>query len=143
MLLAARSQAQHTIDLDQVHGNLRILGPSAFDKLGSPVVVENQVVGFSHFRKGQLFGLNPNNGEVLWRGESKWGEHASLISWGDELLVLREDGSLIAGKVPREGFQSQRRYRLGSFPMWGHPAIVDGRIIIKDGSQLKVYRVCE
>jgi outer membrane protein assembly factor BamB len=107
----------------------------------SPVAVKGQVVGFSHLRKGQLFGLDPSDGKVLWRGESKWGDHASLIAWGDELLVFKEDGSLVVGKVSREGLLAQLQYRLGSSRMWAHPAIVDGQIIIKDGSRLKVYRL--
>jgi outer membrane protein assembly factor BamB len=111
--------------------------------LSSPVLVHGQIIGFSHLRKGQLFGLDPSDGEVLWRGEPKWGEYTPtpLIAWGDELLVFREDGWLVVGKVSREGLLSVRRYRLGSFPMWGHPAVVDNRIIIKDGSRLVVYRI--
>jgi outer membrane protein assembly factor BamB len=109
--------------------------------MSSPVLVGKQLIGFSHLRSGQLFGLDPSDGEVLWRGEPRSGEHASLISWGNEVLVFQEDGSLVVGKVSREGMLSQRRYRLGSSPMWGHPAIVNGQIIIKNGSHLKVYRL--
>ncbi|MCP4663894.1 MAG: PQQ-binding-like beta-propeller repeat protein [bacterium] len=111
--------------------------------MSSPVVVKSQIVGFSHFRKGQLFGLDPNNGDVLWREEPKWGEHASLIRWGDKVLVFLEDGLLIVGEVSRDRFKAVRRYRLASSRTWGHPALVDGRIIIRDGSRLAVYRVGE
>jgi outer membrane protein assembly factor BamB len=106
----------------------------------SPVLAAGQVVGFSHFRRGQIFALDPSNGEVLWRGEPRWGEHASLISWEDRLLVFRENGSLVVGEVSRDDFRTVRTYRLGGSRMWGHPAVVDNRIIIKDGSRLVVYQ---
>jgi outer membrane protein assembly factor BamB len=109
--------------------------------MSSPVMVAGQVVGFSHLRKGQLFGLDPSDGKVLWRGEPAWGEHASLISWGSEVLVFLEDGSLVIGEVSRDRFRSLRRYSLGSAGMYGHPAIVDNRIVIKDGERLAVYRI--
>ena len=98
-----------------------------------------QIVGFSHFRRGQLFGMDPVDGEVLWLGDGRSGEHATLVAWGNELLVFQEDGSLVVGQVSREGFRPLRTYSLGRSMMWAHPAVVDNRIIIKDGSRLAVY----
>jgi outer membrane protein assembly factor BamB len=109
--------------------------------MSSPVVSGSQVIGFSNLRKGQLFGLDPDNGKLLWRGDPGWGEHASLIAWGDDVLVFLEDGSLIVGEASSDRFRSLRTYRLGRSGMWGHPAIVDNRIVIKDGDRLAVYRL--
>jgi outer membrane protein assembly factor BamB len=108
--------------------------------MSSPVVVGDLIVGLSHFKRGQLFALDPGSGRVMWREGERWGEHASLIAWGNQVLVFREDGSLVVGEVSRERFRSVRTYRLGGDRMWGHPAAVDDRIIIKDGSRLAVYR---
>jgi outer membrane protein assembly factor BamB len=106
----------------------------------SPVVVVGQVVGFSEFKRGQLFGLDPEDGRVLWRGAGRWGDHASLISWGSQLLAFREDGSLVVGDVSAAGFSELRRYRLGRPPMWGHPAVVDDLVVVRDGRRVAVYR---
>jgi outer membrane protein assembly factor BamB len=107
----------------------------------SPVVAGGQVIGFSEFKRGQLFGLNPRDGRVLWRGDGRWGDHASLIAWGNQVLVFREDGSLVVGDISGGRFQELRRYRLGGRLMWGHPAMVDDRIVVKDGDRLAVYRI--
>lgn len=107
----------------------------------SPVLAGGQLVGFSHLRKGELFGLDPSDGKLLWRGEPRWGDHASLISWGDDVLVFLEEGSLIVGTVFTDRFETLQRYHLGGSTMWSHPAITDNRIVIKDGSRLVVFQL--
>ena len=109
----------------------------------SPVVVGDQVFGFTHFRKGQLFGIDPGDGKIVWRGEARWGEWAPtpLISCGDNLLAFKEDGTLVVAKVSRDGLLSQRRYRLGNYPMWGHPAIAGRCIFTRDGNRLVAWRI--
>ncbi len=111
--------------------------------MSSPVVAGGQVVGFSHFRRGQLFGLDPRTGALSWRGEPRSGEHASLMAWGDELLVLLEDGTLMVGKVARNALQTLYRHRVGRLGGWAHPAVAAGRLLIRDGSQLVVFRIVE
>ena len=110
--------------------------------MSSPVLSGGQLVGFSETRSGELFGLDPTDGRLLWRGEPRWGDHATLIAWGDEVLVFREDGSLVVGEVSRDQFRIVKRYRLGNAsPVWGHAAIFDNRIIARDGSRLAVFQV--
>jgi outer membrane protein assembly factor BamB len=111
--------------------------------LSSPVVIGDQVVGYSHNRSGHLFGLDLADGSLLWRGEPRWGPyvHVSLFSCGGELVAMRDNGLLVVGTVSRDAFQPLRTYRLGRGKTWAHPAIVDGRIVIRDGDRLVVYRL--
>jgi outer membrane protein assembly factor BamB len=109
--------------------------------MSSPVLASGLLVGFSHFRKGQLFVLDPNNGDVLWQGDPRSGEHATLISWGNEVLAFLEDGSMLVGEVSRNGFRLLQRYNLGSAGGWAHPALSDNRLLMRDGSRLLVYQV--
>jgi len=109
--------------------------------MSSPVIAAGQVVGLSYLRQGQLFGLDPESGEILWRLEPKWGDYASLISWGDAVLVFRQDGFLIVGEVSKDRLREIRRYRLWNGRSWAHPAIVDDRILVRSGKQLTVYRL--
>lgn len=107
----------------------------------SPVYLGGVVVGFSHFRKGELVALDPGDGRVLWRGEPRQGEHATLIAWGDTLLVFREDGMLEVGRVSARGFRILATHRLGNALMWAHPAIAGGHLYIRDGRRLAVFRL--
>jgi outer membrane protein assembly factor BamB len=107
--------------------------------MSSPVLAAGHLVGFSHFKKGQLFLMDPTDGEVLWRGEPRWGEHATLIARGDEVLVFRENGTLVVGEVSGSGFRTSRTYRLGGSTTWGHPALVGDRVLFRSGRRLAVY----
>lgn len=109
----------------------------------SPVLAAGQLVGFSHYKRGQLFAMDPANGKVLWRGEPRWGEHVTLIARGTELLVFKEDGTLVVGEVSTTGFRPLRRYRLGRSTTWAHPTLVDDRILFRAGRQLSAWSTRE
>jgi outer membrane protein assembly factor BamB len=106
--------------------------------MSTPVLAGGLVVGFSHLRSGQLFLLDPESGNVHWRGQPRSGEHASLVSWGDEVLVFAEDGSLIIGKVEDNRFHELEKYALGVATCWAHPAVADSCIVYRDGDDVTV-----
>ncbi len=107
--------------------------------LSSPVSVGGVVVGFSHFRKGQLFALDPADGNVLWRGAARSGEHATLAGWGDYALVFGEDGRLEVHRVSRGGLRLVRRYQVSGPTAWAHPAVTGTRILVRDGTRLAAF----
>jgi outer membrane protein assembly factor BamB len=109
--------------------------------MSSPVLAGGFVVGFSHLQRGQLFVLDPEDGKVLWRGEPRSGEHATLISWDERVLVAQEDGNLLLAEVSREGLRPIRKYRLGHSVAWSHPAVAGDRIVFRDGTRLAVSRL--
>jgi outer membrane protein assembly factor BamB len=106
--------------------------------MSTPVLAGELVVGLSHLRRGQLFLLEPETGEVVWQGSPRIGEHASLVSWGDEVLVFLDNGSLSIGRVENRRFRELERYRLGEAVGWSHPAVVGAHIIYRDGEDLTV-----
>lgn len=65
--------------------------------MSSPVVAGGAVMGFSHLRRGQLLLLEAETGKVVWRGEPRSGKHATLVAWGDDVLVFQEDGGMVRG----------------------------------------------
>ena len=67
--------------------------------MSSPVFADGLLVGLSHFRRGQLIILDPDDGRVLWSGKPRRGEYASLIRWGSDVLAFLTDGSLVVGAV--------------------------------------------
>lgn len=106
----------------------------------SPVMVSGILVGFAEERSGHVVGLDPLTGIALWQGEPRWGEHASLVGWNDQLLVFREDGELIVGRVSKQAFEILQRVQLGSSGSWGHPALTQDKIFVRDGPRLIMFR---
>ena len=107
--------------------------------LSTPIVFDGLVVGFSHFRKGQLFALDPANGTVVWRGAVRGGEHATLVGWGDRVLVFGEDGWLEIHRVSRGGLALERRYQVSGSSSWSHPAVTGTRILVRDSTTLAAF----
>jgi outer membrane protein assembly factor BamB len=106
----------------------------------TPVFSSELMIGFSHYRKGQLFGLDLVTGQILWRGEPRSGEHATLISCEkNQILVFLEDGSLVVGKVSRNRFQKVRSYDLAESANWSHPAVIGNHLIMREGPRLAVF----
>jgi outer membrane protein assembly factor BamB len=106
----------------------------------SPVVAAGLLLGFSHFNKGQLFALEAKDGSLLWRGEPRSGEHATLLHRGDQLLVFLDDGRLLAGPAARTPFVPARSYRLSPPGLWAHPAFAGNALLIKHGTRLSAWR---
>ncbi len=106
----------------------------------SPVAAAGVLVGYSHYRKGHLFTMDPRTGKVLWKGRGRSGEHASLISVGDTLLAFLEDGTLMVKKVSRDGLESLQSYDLGG-GSWAHPALVGDLLLVKDATRLVAWQL--
>jgi outer membrane protein assembly factor BamB len=109
--------------------------------MNSPVSAAGLLIGFSHFRQGHLFLLEPTRGRVLWRGPPRAGEHATLLAWGNHVLVFHDDGSLTVGKVSPQEIRPIRRYHLGDAAAWAPAAVSGNHLIVKAGSRLAVYQL--
>jgi outer membrane protein assembly factor BamB len=105
----------------------------------TPILLGKTLIGFSEYRSGQLFGLDAQSGQLEWRGQARMGDHATILSLGQQILVFLDDGSLIIGEVVRNQFQRIRTYKLGRPGMWGFPAVTDKFIFLRDGNVLKAF----
>ena len=109
--------------------------------MSSPVVSEGVVYGFSHFKSGQLFGMDPGSGTILWRGEPRSGENASLVAVPGYVLSLTDRGSLQVLRCGGEHGEVVRAYSVGEKGTWTAPSLVEDSIFIKDGDELSRWRV--
>ena len=107
--------------------------------MSSPVVGAELVFGMTDRRKGQLFAMNPENGEVLWSSEGREGENGALVLAGSRLLMLTTEGELQIGPASADGWQPEVRWEVATSPTWAHPAIADGHILVKDKTHLIAY----
>ena len=96
--------------------------------MSSPVLVNGRVVGLSHRKRGQYFGLDPATGKVEWTSEPGQGENAAFVLADGALLVLQGDGTLLVLRPDGASFSRSTaiasprapRSRIPS-PRDGHP----------------------
>jgi len=109
--------------------------------MGSPVVCEGHVYGFSQFKTGQYFCLEPRTGEVLWAGEPRTGDNAQLLSLPGHLLALSNEGELQVLRAAGTDTEVLRRYRVAEGDTWTAPALVGDSLLIKAGERLSRWRI--
>jgi outer membrane protein assembly factor BamB len=105
------------------------------------VVIDGVLYGLSHLNAGQYFGLDLNDGKVLWTSEGRQAENAAIVRAADTLFILEQDGEMVVMKANRTGFNPLRRYQMAMSETWAQPAISGNRIFVKDVANLTLWTV--
>ena len=79
-------------------------------------------------------------GELAWESEGREGDNAAFIRAGKALLVLTTDAELKIIQPSGAAYRPLTAYHLSPTPTWAHPAVVGDRIIIKDATDLWMWR---
>ena len=107
--------------------------------MSSPVTAGNLVFGLADRRKGQLFCLDAETGDILWTSDGREGDNASLILAGDQLVVLTTEGVLQIGPASRDGWEPTVTWSVADSPTWAHLAFLGDRILVKDKTGLAAW----
>jgi outer membrane protein assembly factor BamB len=107
--------------------------------MSSPVLVNGRVIGLSHRKRGQYFGLDPATGAIEWKSEPGQGENAAFVLADGALLVLQGDGTLIVLPPNAGAFSPTHRYRVAEGGTFAHPVPTELGILIKDESGLALF----
>jgi len=108
--------------------------------MGSPVLADDLLIGFDHKKKGRLFGMDPDTGEMLWVTHGRWGKTASIVLINDHIAVLSIDGQISFSPLSRDGHKTAAYYDVASTETWAHPAFAEGVIVIKDERHVSAWR---
>lgn len=116
--------------LDNHHGGLILTGDKLF---GS---------NWENNSKGKWVSMDWNSGKVLY--ESSWNTKGSII-YADGLLYIFEEKNGNVGLVNPADNEfnviSSFRFTKGSGPYWAHPYIFDGKLFLRHGEVLQVYKI--
>jgi len=107
----------------------------------SPVVANDMVFGMSTRNGGCFFSLDANNGKTLWESDGRQGGYASIVNLGSVLLVLKDRGQLLVVKPSARTFERIAEYRVSDRPTVAHPVFLGNRILIKDDTTLRLFRL--
>lgn len=106
----------------------------------STPVYDNQLLyGFFYSQKGQFASIDVKTGNIIWKSEGRQGAAASLVSGGNHLFALKEDGQLVIMAKNTASFEAVRTYTVANSPTWTYPVISGNRFLIKDESALTLW----
>ena len=99
----------------------------------------------SVLRDGYVYGLdeailacvNARTGKRAWKG-GRYGFGQVLLA-GEHLIVLTEKGDLVLVKATPESHQELARFSALSGKTWNTPAIAEGRLIVRNQTEMVCY----
>jgi outer membrane protein assembly factor BamB len=109
--------------------------------MSSPVVDGSRVCGLSAKQKGQFFCLDATSGKPVWTTSGRMAEQAALVSAGNFLLLLTNDGNLTVARKQSPELQQVARYKVAESATFSHPVITATRVFVKDSDSLHAWSV--
>lgn len=102
--------------------------------MSTPVFSNGRLYGMSSRRQGQMFSLEAATGKVLWTGEGRLGENASIWDVGGSVLALTTGADLIVYRKAADGSLAEAaRFPVADGAVWASPAFAGAnRLLVKD-----------
>lgn len=124
--------------------SLKWTNPDFDDHLGGVVKVGDYLYGsnWQNNSTGNWMCVDWNTGKTMY--ETKWMSKGSIIS-ADQLLYCYEEktGNVALVKPVPEKFEVISSFKVvnGQGPHWAHPAIYDGKLLVRHGESLMIYNL--
>jgi outer membrane protein assembly factor BamB len=104
------------------------------NKFSSSIAYEGYIFGLD---ETILTCLDAATGERKWKvGRYGYGQ---LLLAGDHLLVLAEDGTLALVEATPAEFREKARFQAITGKTWNHPSMANGRIFVRNASEMACY----
>ncbi len=112
--------------------------------MSTPVLAGDLLFGMSSHRGrgGRYFCLDARSGKRLW--VSSWQErmgNAALLNAGGALLFLSSEARLTVVRPTGKAFEPLAEYRVSDRQTWAHPVFLGDRILIRDDTSLRCFRL--
>ena len=106
------------------------------NKFNSSILYEGHIYGLD---EAIMACVDPRTGELKWKG-GRYGFGQVLLA-GGHLIVLTEKGDLVLVKATPESHQEVARFSALSGKTWNHPALADGKLIVRNQTEMACYDV--
>jgi outer membrane protein assembly factor BamB len=100
--------------------------------MSSPVESGGNLYGLTHRNRGQFFCADARSGKTLWTTKGREGENAALVTAGGFVMAMTTEGELIVFRDNPKQFDLVKRYTVADSPVWAHPVLVGGGLVVKD-----------
>ena len=105
-------------------------------RFNSPVLFEGHVYGFD---ESIMACIDVRTGERKWKG-GRYGYGQVLLADG-HLIVLSEKGEVVLVKATPESHQELARFSALEGKTWNVPAIADGKLLVRNQTEMAAYRL--
>ncbi len=96
--------------------------------MSSPIVIDDHL--YMHLRNQRLICLDLQNGEERWRSRP-YGKYWSMITNGERILALDEQGKLFLIAANRERFTLIDERKVSDEECWAHLALAGNQIFVR------------
>jgi outer membrane protein assembly factor BamB len=104
--------------------------------MSSPVVVDDHL--YLHLRNQRIQCIDLQTGKETWR-TTPFGKYQSMAVVGSNILALDQKGELLLFRADPTRFDKIDSRKVSDEETWGHVALCDGRIFIRELNALAVY----
>ena len=111
--------------------------------MSSAVVNGGFLFGFSHYKRGQLFCLDPTDGSVQWFGPGRTGDNVMFLSTPHHVVALLDQGELQVIAPRDDQYETVARYRVAEGDTWAPPVLLPNAILIKGLTHLTRWTIPE
>ncbi len=75
----------------------------------------------------------------MWTTKGREAENAAFVTAGPLVMAMTTEGELVVLRSNAKAFEPVKRYTLAESPVWAHPALVGGGIVVKDVDTLAYW----
>jgi outer membrane protein assembly factor BamB len=104
--------------------------------MSSAVINDNLLYGFSHYDSGRIFCLDPETGQLRWRGPGRTGQNVMFLSIPGHVVALINTGQLQIIRASGDQFQQIASYRVSDDETWAPPVLLRDAVLVKDKETL-------
>ncbi len=115
------------------------------NKHGGIVLVGDYIYGDSDDR-GTPFCADLMTGEVKWKSRGSGRKSASITAADGHLFILYSNATMTMVKADPESFEEVGSFKVPGDterPSWAHPVILDGKLYLRQGTNIHCYSLIE
>ncbi len=107
--------------------------------MSTAVMNDGLLYGFSHYGRGRIFCLDPQDGKIIWQGPYRTAENVAFLSVKGFILALLDSGELQVIPATAAGHKVVASYTVADSPTWAPPVLLNDHFLIKDRNTLTLW----
>lgn len=106
--------------------------------MSSPVVIGD--FAYTHLKNGRFACTDLRDGKIKWISNRTFGKYCSMVWRKDRILALTDDGQLLLMQADPERFVLVDSRAISTEETWGHLAIAENHVYIRERHAIVVFR---